>query len=31
VMTRFFSHLTLTAGAGGTFEPFSEDLAEPIA
>jgi carbamoyl-phosphate synthase large subunit len=31
VMTRFFSHLTLTAGAGGTFEPFSEDMAEPIA
>jgi carbamoyl-phosphate synthase large subunit len=31
VMTRFFSHLTLTAGAGGTLEPFSEDLPEPIA
>jgi carbamoyl-phosphate synthase large subunit len=30
VMTRFFSHLTLTAGAGGTLEPFSEDLPEPI-
>ena len=31
VMTRFFSHLTLTAGAAGTLEPFSEDLPEPIA
>jgi carbamoyl-phosphate synthase large subunit len=31
VMTRFFSHLTLTAGSGGTLEPFSEDLPEPIA
>ena len=31
VMTRFFSHLTLTAGAGGMLEPFSEDLPEPIA
>jgi carbamoyl-phosphate synthase large subunit len=31
VMTRFFSHLTLTAGADGTLEPFSEDLPEPIA
>jgi carbamoyl-phosphate synthase large subunit len=31
VMTRFFSHLTLTAGAGDTLEPFSEDLPEPIA
>jgi carbamoyl-phosphate synthase large subunit len=31
VMTRFFSHLTLTAGTGGTLEPFSEDLPEPIA
>jgi carbamoyl-phosphate synthase large subunit len=30
VMTRFFSHLTLTAGTGGTLEPFSEDLPEPI-
>jgi carbamoyl-phosphate synthase large subunit len=31
VMTRFFSHLTLTAGPGGTLEPFSEDLPEPVA
>jgi carbamoyl-phosphate synthase large subunit len=31
VMTRFFSHLTLTAGPSGTLEPFSEDLPEPIA
>jgi carbamoyl-phosphate synthase large subunit len=31
VMTRFFSHLTLTAGDGGTLEPLSEDLPEPIA
>jgi len=31
VMTRFFSHLTLTAGVDGTLEPFSEDLPEPIA
>ena len=30
VMTRFFSHLTLAAGSGGTLEPFSEDLPEPI-
>src|SRR5205085_2991950 len=26
VMTRFFSHLTLTAGSDGTREPFSQDL-----
>jgi carbamoyl-phosphate synthase large subunit len=31
VMTRFFSHLTLTAGDGGTLEPFTEDLPEPVA
>ncbi len=31
VMTRFFSHLTLTTGAGGSLEPFSEDLPEPVA
>ena len=30
VMTRFFSHLTLTAGEDGTLEPFSEDLPEPV-
>ena len=30
-MTRFFSDLCLTAGAGGTLEPFSEDLPEPVA
>jgi len=31
VMTRFFSHLTLTAGESGTLEPFAEDLPEPVA
>jgi carbamoyl-phosphate synthase large subunit len=31
VMTRFFSHLSLTAGPDGTLEPFAEDLPEPIA
>ena len=31
VMTRFFSQLTLMAGEGGTLEPFSEELPEPIA
>lgn len=31
VMTRFFSQLTLTTGAGGTLEPFAEELPEPIA
>ena len=31
VMTRFFSQLTLVAGEGGTLEPFSEELPEPIA
>jgi carbamoyl-phosphate synthase large subunit len=30
-MTRFFSDLCLTAGAGGSFEPFAEELPEPIA
>jgi hypothetical protein len=30
-MTRFFSHVSLTAGADGTLEPFAEDLPEPIA
>jgi len=30
VMTRFFSHLTLTAGPGDTLEPFTEDLPEPV-
>jgi len=30
-MTRFFSHLTLTAGESGTLEPFAEDLPEPVA
>lgn len=30
VMTRFFSHLTLTAVEDGTLEPFSEDLPEPV-
>ena len=31
MMTRFFSDLCLTAGAGGTLEPFAEELPEPIA
>ena len=31
VMTRFFSHLCLTAGPAGSLEPFAEDLPEPVA
>jgi carbamoyl-phosphate synthase large subunit len=31
VMTRFLSHLCLTAAADGTLEPFSEELSEPVA
>jgi carbamoyl-phosphate synthase large subunit len=31
VMTRFFSHLCLTAGDEATLEPFAEELPEPIA
>ncbi|MDX6512837.1 MAG: carbamoyl-phosphate synthase large subunit [Gaiellaceae bacterium] len=31
VMTRFFSHLWLTAGPDGTLEPFAEEVPEPIA
>jgi carbamoyl-phosphate synthase large subunit len=31
MMTRFFSHLCLTAGDGGTLEPFAEEVPEPIA
>ena len=31
VMTRFFSHLSLTAEGDGTLEPFAEDLPEPVA
>jgi carbamoyl-phosphate synthase large subunit len=31
VMTRFFSHLCLVAGADGTLTPFAEELPEPIA
>jgi carbamoyl-phosphate synthase large subunit len=30
-MTRFFSDLCLTEGAGGELEPFAEELPEPIA
>jgi hypothetical protein len=30
-MTRFFSHLSLTAAGDGTLEPFAEDLPEPVA
>ena len=31
VMTRFFSHLSLTAGDDGRLEPFAEELPEPVA
>jgi carbamoyl-phosphate synthase large subunit len=31
VMTRFFSHLSLTEGANGSLEPFAEEVPEPIA
>ena len=31
VMTRFFSHLSLTVLADGTLVPFAEDLPEPVA
>jgi carbamoyl-phosphate synthase large subunit len=31
VMTRFFSHLCLVAGADGVLEPFAEELPEPVA
>jgi carbamoyl-phosphate synthase large subunit len=31
VMTRFFSHLSLTAGADGELEPYAEELPEPVA
>ena len=31
VMTRFFSHLCLTAAPDGTLEPFAEEVPEPIA
>jgi len=31
VMTRFFSHLCLTSGDGGSLVPFAEELPEPIA
>jgi len=30
-MTRFFSELVLSAGPGGTLEPFAEELPEPVA
>jgi carbamoyl-phosphate synthase large subunit len=30
VMTRFFSELVLSAGVGGTLEPFAEELPEPL-
>jgi carbamoyl-phosphate synthase large subunit len=30
-MTRFFSHLSLTAGDDGTLVPFAEEVPEPIA
>ncbi|MFN2628018.1 MAG: ATP-grasp domain-containing protein [Gaiellaceae bacterium] len=31
VMTRFFSHLMLTTGSGGSLEPLADDLPEPLA
>jgi carbamoyl-phosphate synthase large subunit len=31
VMTRFFSHLCLTAADDGTLEPFAEDVPQPVA
>jgi carbamoyl-phosphate synthase large subunit len=31
LMTRFFSHLCLTAADGGTLEPFAEELPDPLA
>ena len=31
VMTRFFSHLSLTADGDGTLVPFAEELPEPVA
>ena len=31
LMTRFFSHLCLTADAGGSFVPFAEELPEAVA
>jgi carbamoyl-phosphate synthase large subunit len=31
VMTRFFSHLSLSAAGDGTLEPFAEELPEPVA
>ena len=31
VMTRFYSHLSLKTGADGSFEPFAEEIPEPIA
>jgi carbamoyl-phosphate synthase large subunit len=31
VMTRFFSHLSLSASADGRLEPFAEELPEPVA
>ena len=31
LMTRFFSHLCLTAGDGGSLVPFAEQLPEPVA
>jgi hypothetical protein len=30
-MTRFLSHLCLTAGPDGVLEPFAEELPEPVA
>jgi carbamoyl-phosphate synthase large subunit len=30
VMTRFYSHLSLSARPGGSFEPYAEEVPEPI-
>jgi len=31
VMTRFFSHLSLTAGEDGRLQPYAEELPQPVA
>ena len=31
VMTRFFSHLSLTAAGNGALQPYAEELPEPVA
>src|SRR5439155_22689045 len=31
IMTRFFSHLSLTANGDGSLAPFAEELPDPVA